>query len=93
VAIITFYFYQLFELVFVGNPSRMGLHISNSDTPYWASSLQSVYESEILEGIKEWILMAIVGGFLVGLCVSFVMSMILKQVAKNLVSTFFKCKN
>lgn len=66
VAIVAYYLFMMVKLVLIGEPGRPGLHISNHTDPWYWENFKSIMLGDILGGIGEWILVAIVGGLVVG---------------------------
>jgi hypothetical protein len=70
-SVISYYVYLMIKLVLIGQATRPELQISNYRDPFYWSNLKSVFSGEVLGGILEWILIAAVGGGIVGFSVSF----------------------
>jgi hypothetical protein len=66
VAVISYYLYMTFKLVFIGEPSRPEMHISNRADPYFWDNIKNHLLGDVLGGVGEWILVAIIGGIVVG---------------------------
>lgn len=71
VSIVSYYLSNVAQLAFLGLPSRMELHISNHGAPFFWENWVSVFLQDILGGIAEWIVVAAIGGFIVGFLTSF----------------------
>ncbi len=70
-AVFSYYLYIAFTLIFIGQAARPELHISNLNTdPYYWSNLASLLVGDVLGGAAEWMIIAVIGGFIVGLLVS-----------------------
>ncbi|MHB1293769.1 MAG: hypothetical protein ACYC4R_02120 [Anaerolineae bacterium] len=69
-AIVAYYLTNALELAFWGVPGREELLISNVGSPLFWPNWASAFRGDILHGITEWILVAIVGGAVVGFLVS-----------------------
>ena len=67
VSIISYYLFMAVKLILIGQPGREEMHFSNRSDPYFWSNIKSVFIGDILFGVGEWILVALVGGCLVGL--------------------------
>ncbi len=67
VSIISYYLFMAVKLILIGQPGREEMHFSNRSDPYFWSNIKSVFIGDILAGIGEWILVALIGGCLVGL--------------------------
>ncbi len=65
-AIIAYYLANAVRLAFIGLPARPEMHISNHNTPYFWRNWASVLRGDILGGITEWVMVAVVGGAIVG---------------------------
>ena len=65
-AVISYYFYMTIKLVLIGEPSRPEMHFSNRADPYFWLNIKNHLLGDVLGGIGEWILVAIVGGIEVG---------------------------
>jgi len=65
-AIVAYYLAYAAELAFWGTPGRPELHISNRGSEYFWQNWSSVFQGTILRGIAEWIVLAVVGGAIVG---------------------------
>lgn len=71
-SIVFYYLTNAAQLAFLGVPGRPELHISNRSAPFFWENWASVFWQDIiLGGITEWIMVAVVGGFIVGFLVSF----------------------
>jgi len=71
-AIVAYYLFNAIELLLLGVPRRPEMHVSNRDDPFFWQNWQSVLRYDILGGILEWSLVAILGGAIVGFLVSLV---------------------
>lgn len=70
-AIVSYYLTNAAQLALTGVASRPEMHISNRMDPYFWSNWQSVFRYDILGGIREWLPVAVVGGFVVGVLMGF----------------------
>lgn len=68
-AIVAYYLTNAVQLAFVGVPGRPELHISNRSAPHFWQNWAFVLRRNILAGITEWMVVAVVGGAIVGLAV------------------------
>ncbi|NLF65447.1 MAG: hypothetical protein GX579_12705 [Chloroflexi bacterium] len=68
-AIVAYYLTNAVQLAFVGVPGRPELHISNRSAPHFWQNWAFVLRRNILAGITEWMMVAVVGGAIVGLAV------------------------
>lgn len=80
ISIISYYMFLAINLMFVGRESSIYLHISNYSSPYFWSNWASVFYSQVLIGIFEWLPLALVGGFVIGCLVYFVYTNLLKKI-------------
>jgi hypothetical protein len=71
-AVISYYVFLMMKLIFIGQATRPELYITNYKDPFYWSNLKSVFLGDVLGGIIEWILIAAVGGGIVGFSVSFI---------------------
>lgn len=71
VSVISYYMYIPFKLVFIGQPSMKYFYISNYKNKFYLSNLKSLTFSLISRDIPEWLVIAVLGGLVVGFCVSF----------------------
>ena len=67
VSIISYYLFMGVKLILIGQPAREEMHISNRADPYYWSNVKSFFLGDFLGGVGEWILVALIGGCLVGL--------------------------
>lgn len=71
VSVVAYYLFMGVKLILIGQASRAEMHISNHNAPYYWSNVQSFFEGDFLSGVSEWIIVALVGGSLVGLFIGF----------------------
>jgi hypothetical protein len=71
-AIVAYYLTNAVQLAFLGVPGRPELHISNRAAPYFWQNWASVFRWDILGGMAEWIIVAIVGGAIVGFAMGWI---------------------
>ena len=69
-AVISYYLYMGFKLLIIGQEATQELHISSYQDPYFWSNWKNVFVGDILGGMFEWLIVAVVGGSLIGLVVS-----------------------
>lgn len=67
VSIISYYLFMGVKLILIGQPGREEMHFSNRSDPFFWSNIKSVFIGDILVGIGEWIMVALIGGCLIGL--------------------------
>lgn len=71
-SIISYYLTNAVQLAFIGLPTRPELHISNRRDPFFWGNWKSVFWYDIVGGIVEWAVVAVVGGFIIGFLISFI---------------------
>lgn len=71
VSVISYYMYIPIKLVFIGQSTMLDFYISNYNSEYYWSNLKSLIWGLISEDAPEWLVVAIVGGLVVGFCISF----------------------
>jgi len=71
-SIISYYLTNAVQLAFLGFPTRPELHISNRLDPFFWINWKSVFLYDIVGGIIEWGVIAVVGGLIIGFLISFV---------------------
>ena len=69
-SIISYYLTNAIQLALVGIPTRMELHISNSSDPFFWDNWKSVFWYDVAGGMAEWLVVALVGGFIIGFLIS-----------------------
>lgn len=72
ISIVSYYLYMAFKLIFIGQKSMQFLHISNYKDKFYLSNLKSLFLGDVLGGISRWIGVAVVGGFIIGLLISYI---------------------
>ncbi len=71
-SIVAYYLTNAVQLAFLGLPGRSELHFSNRSTPFFWENWRNVFWYDIiLGGIVEWIMIAVIGGFIIGFLISF----------------------
>ncbi|MTV49882.1 hypothetical protein GJ688_12955 [Heliobacillus mobilis] len=76
-AIVSYYLTNAVQLAFL--PTRQELHFSNHSTPFFWDNWKSViWDDIILGGMVEWIVVAVVGGFIIGFLICFIYNRIMK---------------
>jgi len=83
VSVISYYMYIPFKLVFIGQSSMQHFYISNYKNKFYLSNLKSLILGLISEDIPEWLVIAVLGGLVVGFCVSFSYLYLKKLKSKN----------
>lgn len=67
VSIIAYYLFMGVNLILIGQPAREEMHISNHAAPYYWSNVKSFFLGDFMDGVSEWIVVALIGGCLIGL--------------------------
>ena len=58
---------------YIGSSGRMELHISNQNDPFfWQNWVSVFYQDIIIAGIVRWSVVAVLGGFVIGILISFI---------------------
>lgn len=65
-AIVAYYLTNAVQLAFWGLPTRPEMHISNLNSPYFWHNWRNVFLGDILGGITVWIMVAFIGGAIIG---------------------------
>lgn len=72
-SIVSYYLTNAVQLAFLGFPTRPELHISNRTDPFfWGNWKIVLWQDIILGGIIQWIVVAVVGGFIIGFFISLI---------------------
>ena len=71
VSVISYYMYIPIKLVFIGQSTMSEFYISNYRNQFYWSNLKSLIWGLISEDTPEWLVVAILGGLIVGFCISF----------------------
>ena len=71
VSVISYYMYIPIKLVFIGQSTMLEFYISNYRSEFYLSNLKLLIWGLISEDAPEWLLVAILGGLIVGFCISF----------------------
>jgi hypothetical protein len=82
-AVIAYYLYLGVDLILIGKSARPEMHISNSSAPFYWENIKNFFEGDVLGGISEWIIVALVGGSLIGLLVGFLSLRALKRLPSS----------
>lgn len=69
IAVIVYYLTNGVQLAFLGVPARMEMHISNRADPSFWANWQSLFVQDLIGGSIEWLMVAVVGGTIIGLLV------------------------
>jgi hypothetical protein len=70
-SVVTYYLTNAFQLAIVGVPSRPEMHISNRNDPYFWVNWRGVLEDLVANNV-EWIVVAVIGGIVIGFLLSFI---------------------
>ncbi len=65
-AIVAYYLTNAVHLAFVGVPGRSELHVSSYGSETFWTNWAGVFRGSILGGISEWLLVAVIGGAIIG---------------------------
>lgn len=65
-ALLSYYLANIAQLALIGDSDWPDLHISHGADPFFWQSWSKVFWQVIVAGIAEWMVVAVVGGFLVG---------------------------
>lgn len=71
VSVISYYMYIPIKLVFIGQSTMLDFYISNYKGQFYWSNLKSLIWGLISEDAPEWLVVAILGGLIVGFVISF----------------------
>ena len=71
VSVVAYYLFMAVNLIFIGELSRAEMHISNNSDPYYWTNIKNFFTQDFLSSVGEWIVVALVGGSLVGLVIGF----------------------
>ena len=82
-SIVSYYLFLAINLMFIGRESSIYLHISNHSSPYFWSNWISVFYNQVLIGIIEWLPLALVGGFVIGRFVYFLVTHLSKKTTNS----------
>ncbi|TLN26322.1 hypothetical protein FDZ74_01970 [bacterium] len=69
VSIVSYYLFMGVKLILIGQASREEMHISNHRDRFYWSNVRSFFLGDFLSGVGEWIVVALIGGCLVGLAI------------------------
>lgn len=70
-AVFSYYMWIPIKWVFIGQPSMSYMHISNLNSEYYFDNLKNIFWGLMTEDAPEWIVVAIVGGSVIGFLVGF----------------------
>ena len=71
-SVVAYYLTNAFQLAIVGVPSRLELHISNRNDPYFWVNWRGVFLEDLFANNVEWIVVAVIGGTVIGFLLSFI---------------------
>ena len=69
ISVIVYYLTNGAQLAFIGVPARMEMHISNRGEPWFWQNWQSLFVQDLIGGSIEWLIVAVVGGTIIGFLV------------------------
>ncbi len=70
-AVAAYYLTNGVQLALIGVPSRPELHLSNRADPHFLENWKSIFWYDLVGGSFEWLVVAVIGGSLIGFLVSF----------------------
>lgn len=71
-SVVSYYLTNAFQLAFIGSSSRLELHISNQNDPFfWENWATVFFQDIIVAGIVRWSIVAVLGGLIIGFLISF----------------------
>lgn len=71
VSVISYYMYIPIKLVFIGQSTILEFYIYNYKSEFYWSNLKALIWHLISQDAPEWLVVAILGGLIVGFCISF----------------------
>lgn len=71
IAVCSYYIWIPIKWVFIGQPSMSFMYISNYNNEHYLDNLKNTFWELITEDAPEWIVVAIVGGSVIGFLVGF----------------------
>jgi len=72
-SIVSYYLTNALQLAFIGSPTRLELHISNQNDPFfWENWADVFYQDILVAGIVRWSVVAVLGGFIIGFLISYI---------------------
>jgi hypothetical protein len=71
-SVVAYYLTNAFQLAIVGVPSRLEMHISNRNDPYFWMNWRGVFLEDLVANNFEWIIVAVIGGTVIGFLLSFI---------------------
>jgi hypothetical protein len=71
VSVISYYMYIPIKLVFIGQSTMLEFYIYNYKSEFYWSNLKALIWHLISQDAPEWLVVAILGGLIVGFCISF----------------------
>jgi len=72
-SIVSYYLTNALQLAFIGSPTRLELHISNQNDPFfWENWAVVFYQDILVAGVFRWSVVAVLGGLIIGFLISFI---------------------
>lgn len=71
VSVISYYMYIPIKLVFIGQSTMLEFYISNYRSEFYWSNLKELIWGLISKDAPEWLVVAVLGGLIVGFCIGF----------------------
>ncbi|NSW52037.1 MAG: hypothetical protein HPY85_06000 [Anaerolineae bacterium] len=81
-AVVAYYLFNGIKLIVIGEPSRPEMHLSNRGDAFYWSNIRAFFTGDFVSGVGEWLIIAIIGGSLIGLVIGFV-ALRLKDIRKS----------
>jgi signal transduction histidine kinase len=72
-AVVAYYLFNGIKLIVIGEPSRPEMHLSNRGDAFYWNNVRAFFSGDFVSGVGEWLVIAIIGGSLIGLLIAFVM--------------------
>jgi len=79
-AIISYYLTNAFQLAVIGVSARPEMHISNRNDPYFWTNWRFVFLETLVADNLEWIIVAVIGGSVIGFLLSAFLLKFRKQI-------------
>lgn len=72
ISVVVYYLTNAFQLAIIGVPSRPEMHISNRNDPYFWNNWRDVFLDDLVLNNIEWMVVALIGGTVMGLLLNFI---------------------
>lgn len=70
-AVVAYYLFMGVKLILIGEATRPEMHISNRHDPYFQSNVIAFFRGDFMDGVSEWMIVAVIGGSLIGFAVGY----------------------